>query len=140
MIMKNILWIKYLLAMFISLLVFNIYAQKLPSVQTISIYAPTNIKIDGKATEWDNKFQAHNNAIGVSYTIANDEENLYLSIQASDRSIITRVIAGGVTLTIKKEKKTDDIRITYPTYPTPDGKSPGFISFNTSGNNKDISN
>ena len=33
-------------------------AQKLPNVQQNSVRAPYNIKIDGKATEWE--FRAHN--------------------------------------------------------------------------------
>ena len=40
------------------------HAQKLPKVQKTSIRAPENIKIDGKANEWDNKYQAFNRKFG----------------------------------------------------------------------------
>ncbi|MBC7401019.1 MAG: hypothetical protein H7289_13850, partial [Mucilaginibacter sp.] len=54
-------------------------AQKLPKVQTASIAAPTNIKIDGKATEWGNKFQAFNRTTEVYYTLSNSATKLYLT-------------------------------------------------------------
>lgn len=83
--------------------------------------APSNIKIDGKATEWDNKFQAHNDATGVSYTMANDDENLYLVIQTLDYNIVDKIVAMGATLTIQKMGKsnpTGAVSITYPTSTT----------------------
>jgi len=103
-------------------------AQKLPNVQAISLRAPAGIKIDGKAIEWDNKFQAFNNSTEVFYTIANDDENLYLTVQAIIPQVINRVVGGGVTLTIQKSgKKTDNNNISI-TYPYTDSKT--FLIFN----------
>lgn len=56
----------------------NTQAQKLPKVQQASLHAPANIKIDGKATEWEGKFEAYNPGSRVFYTLSNDSENLYL--------------------------------------------------------------
>jgi hypothetical protein len=42
----------------------NANAQKLPNVQQVSLRAPANIKIDGKATEWSG-FKALNTATDV---------------------------------------------------------------------------
>ncbi len=98
-------------------------AQKLPNTQTTSLRAPINIKIDGKATEWDNKFQAYNHATDVYYTLANDDDKLYLVVQATDRQIINKIIGGGVILTIQKSgKKTDKngISIIYPLFDAKD--------------------
>jgi hypothetical protein len=92
-------------------------AQILPKKQKASVRAPANIKIDGKATEWDNKFQAYNNATDIYYTISNDDENLYLIVQAKYHAVIDNMIRGGITLTINHSSKKDDaghIAITYP--------------------------
>ncbi len=94
-------------------------AQKLPNVQKTSQRAPADIKIDGKATEWDNKFQAYNHATDVFYTVSNDDYHLYLTVQATDQSIINKIMSGGITFTINKAGKKNDkdgISITYPLF------------------------
>ena len=87
------------------------HAQKLPNKQETSIWAPANIKIDGKATEWDNQYQAFNKSVEIYYSIANDDDNLYLIIHAVKSSIIEKMMEGGVSFSInsvtnKKEKAT----------------------------------
>ncbi len=39
--------------------------RKLPNVQQVSLRAPANINIDGKTTEWNNRFQAYNDTTHV---------------------------------------------------------------------------
>ncbi len=93
------------------------YAQKLPNVQQVSLRAPANIKVDGKIAEWGDKLQAYNGFTHIYYTIANDDKNLYLAIQAPDPKIISKIMFGGVALAINKsgEKKLKDAAtITYP--------------------------
>jgi len=98
----------------------TVYAQKLPGVQpSTGLRAPANIKIDGKTTEWDNKFQAYNHATDIFYTMANDDNNLYLTVQATDAVIAKKILGGGVKLTLNKSaKKNDDhpITIMFPVY------------------------
>ena len=65
-----------LLTLLVSTISLVVHAQKLPNKQEISFQAPTNIKIDGKASEWNNQFLAYNNATDIYYTIANDDKNL----------------------------------------------------------------
>lgn len=92
-------------------------AQKLPNKQITGLHAPDNIKIDGKDTEWHNQFQAYNNATEVFYTMANDAENFYFTVQATDPNIINRIISGGISLTLQKTNKKEDksgITIIYP--------------------------
>jgi len=96
---------------------FTAGAQKLPNTQQESLRLPANIKIDGKAVEWNNQFRAYNKSTDIFYTIANDDDRLYLIIQATDPSIINKIIGGGITFTIQKTGKKDDkggISITYP--------------------------
>jgi len=95
-------------------------AQKLPNTQQQSLRLPANFKIDGKAIEWNNQFRAYNKSTDVYYTIANDDEHLYLIMQATDPKMISKMIGGGgVTLTIQKSGKKSDkggISIMYPVF------------------------
>lgn len=92
-------------------------AQKLPNIQTTSVRAPSSIKTDGKATEWNNQLQAHNKSTGIYYTIANDDKNLYLTIKATDNEVIKRIVNNTFSFAINKlgdGKKT--LSITLPIF------------------------
>jgi hypothetical protein len=102
-------------------------AQKLPKIQTASIAAPANIKIDGKATEWGDKFQAFNRTTEVYYTLSNSATKLYLTVQATEKNIIRKITQNGISLTIMpKDKSGSKLVVTYPQY----GKkeAPGFFN------------
>jgi len=97
----------------------NAIGQKLPGIQQASVRAPAEIKIDGKPTEWDNKFQAYNNATEIFYTLANDDEYLYLTVQATHPEIIKKIMLGGITLSVNKTGKKvekDNPSVTYPVF------------------------
>ena len=94
-------------------------AQKLPNIQNESVRAPSNIKIDGKATEWDNKFKAQNSATELFYTLSNDDENLYLTANTKLKDIMIKIMRGGITLKVNPtlNKKSDgQIAVTYPSF------------------------
>lgn len=99
-------------------------AQKLPNKQETPVFAPANVKIDGKTTEWGDKFQAYNKATELFYTIANDNENLYLTVQATESLIARKIIAGGLTLTLSSSDKTQKAEKATITYPVFNGKNP----------------
>jgi len=102
-----------------------LFGQKLPASQQTSLRAPANIKIDGKADEWGDKFQAYNPAIDLYYTIANDDKRLYFvffsdgkkvsrnggegSLSVSSRSLINYLINGGIRINIQKNATKTDI-------------------------------
>jgi hypothetical protein len=95
------------------------YAQKLPNTQQVSLRAPANVKIDGKATEWGEKLQAYNPPTELFYTVANDDSNLYLVVQADKPRIIEKIIAVGITFTVNKNgikdtKAADNVSVTFP--------------------------
>jgi hypothetical protein len=94
-------------------------SQRLPNLQKESLRAPADIKIDGKAAEWDNKFRAFNKSTEVFYSISNDDNRLYLTIQADRRNIINKIINGGIALTINKDNKKGrgmGASITFPVF------------------------
>jgi hypothetical protein len=102
-------------------LLFSVFAnaQKLPVIQMAGVKAPASIKIDGKPTEWDNKFQAYNKGIQAFYTVSNDDSKLYLTLQATKKEIINKIINGGVSFTVVKGSKQvihNGITVTFPVF------------------------
>jgi hypothetical protein len=95
-------------------------AQKLPALQEVSLREPAGRKIDGKATEWGNKFQAYNKKNLLSYIIANDDNNLYLTVYTPDALTINKISQGGVTFTVssildkKLREKANNAEVRYP--------------------------
>ncbi|QKJ29553.1 hypothetical protein HQ865_07235 [Mucilaginibacter mali] len=118
---------KWLFIILASLFAINTtYAQKLPNVQKASVWAPANIKIDGKADEWNDQYQAHNNATDIYYSISNDSENIYLILKITRAFVIDKIIKGNISLTINHTlKKKDDspVTITYPVLKRADANS-----------------
>ncbi len=94
-------------------------SQKLPIKQEISVYAPSTIKLDGKITEWGN-LQAYNPATEISYTMANDGDNLYFVCSATIPEAIQKILVSGITLSINpvdKKPVIEPVAITYPIVP-----------------------
>ena len=94
-------------------------AQKLPNVQQAGVYAPANVKVDGQATEWDNQLQAYNKSTSLFYTMANNNDNLYLTVQATTNVIIDKILTGGITLSLASanNKTIAPVVITSPILP-----------------------
>lgn len=94
-----------------------VYAQKLPDVQNTSIWAPSNVRADGKQQEWGGSFAAENKRTELQYTVCNDEKNLYLALRAINTEMATKILRGGISFTINtegKKKNNDAFVITYP--------------------------
>lgn len=91
-------------------------AQKLLAVQQGSLRVPANVKIDAKLTEWG-QLQAYNKSTDIFYSLANDDATLYLVLQATDATVINKIIRGGITFAISTSGKRTDkgaISIRYP--------------------------
>jgi len=104
-------------------------AQKLPKIQQVSRRAPANIKIDGRATEWNNKLEAYNKNVEFFYTISNDDKNLYLTVMVPEREVIRRILNGGLTLAVNRSGKKDDANsagITFPVFDNANRFTPRF--------------
>jgi hypothetical protein len=86
-----------------------VMAQKLPNVQKGGFRAPPNIKIDGKTAEWGDTFKAYNGNVEVFYTIANDDDNLYLVIRAAKNDVANKMARGGITFTINHSTDKNDV-------------------------------
>ncbi|WP_143306743.1 hypothetical protein [Chitinophaga vietnamensis] len=78
-------------------------------------WAPAEIKIDGKATEWPKPLQFYNNDTKLFYTIANDAEQLYVIVSVPDQQSQMKIMRSGLTFSINpggKKKATSSI--TFP--------------------------
>jgi len=89
----------------------------LKSVQVTSVWAPTNVKIDGKLNEWEDNFQAYNKSTKLFYTLSNNGKYLYLAVTTTDAETNTKFAAGGITLIINtggRKKDKGAFILTYP--------------------------
>lgn len=88
------------------------WAQKLNNIQQGSVRAPAKVKIDAKLNEWPDTLQAYNRTTDLFYTIANDENNLYLVMKSTSQATSSKIIGGGINFTINttngKKKQKDD--------------------------------
>ncbi len=94
-------------------------AQNLPGVQTTSLRAPANIKIDGIASEWNSQFQAYNHATDIFYTISNNDETLFLTVKAAEPNVIYKIMGGGISFIIddpQKKSDKDGVMINFPAF------------------------
>ncbi|GAB3937136.1 hypothetical protein [Mucilaginibacter myungsuensis] len=97
----------------------------MPSVQIQAVRAPSDYKVDGKTTEWNDQLLAYNKATAIFYTIANNDSCLYLAIKATDVDIINKIIKGGLTLRVSASGHKNDkngVAITFPLF----NRSAGF--------------
>jgi hypothetical protein len=122
--MKNayLLTIKYGAAALLLLATNTALAQGLPNVQKKPVFL-TGVKIDGQALETKHKFEAYNKAIDAFYTLANDDNNLYLTLRVKYGEIIPKVLLGGITLTVnhsKAKRDTAGLSVTFPFLETED--------------------
>ncbi len=87
---------------------FIVNAQKLPNKQEVSLRAPANVKVDGIYSEWGETLQAYNKGTELYYTIANDDDNLYLTVQAVNPRVVQKIIMTGLTLSVNSSGKKDE--------------------------------
>ncbi|MDB5287320.1 MAG: hypothetical protein JWR05_2269 [Mucilaginibacter sp.] len=76
---------------------------------------PANVVIDGNLSEWGDSLRYLNEEKKIPYTLANDQENLYVAIRINDRLEQARIINAGITLSIDpKGKKKETFTMTFP--------------------------
>lgn len=82
---------------------------KLPNKQSAAIWANINkVKIDGKADEWNDRYQAYNKATDLFYTLANNENFLYLIIHVEDPGVIETLTHFGFTFSVQPQEEKDN--------------------------------
>lgn len=119
----------FLPALLLYIITVNAKAQATKQGQNL-LPPPSAIIIDGNLNDWGDSLRYHNEERNLSYTLANDNDNLYAVIRISDRLEQARVLNAGITLSIDtRGKKKETFKITFPLrdpgYPqVPDSKRP----------------
>lgn len=89
----------------------------LKDVQVTSVWAPADVKVDGRINEWEDHFQAYNKSTRLYYTVSNNDKYLFLAVTSTDASNNNKIIAGGITFTINtagKKKEKNAYSLTFP--------------------------
>ena len=117
-------------------------AQKIKNVQDGAVWASEPVKVDGKITE--DVFLASNRSTLLSYTMSNDNKNLYLVIKSADNMNNNKIMMGGITLSINtegKRREDEGYSITYPVIARPQrgqgGRGQGGFGQRVQGGNAD---
>ncbi|MDR0421009.1 MAG: hypothetical protein LBH30_06155 [Prevotellaceae bacterium] len=76
-----------------------------------------NIVIDGDDSDWESAVSLFDESSGLMYSIANDDENIYVLVKATVESSMTKFVMGGVEVWISADGK--DKRKTGIKYPIP---------------------
>jgi len=76
---------------------------------------PANLVIDGNAKEWGDSLRYYNAEKKINYSLANDQENLYMAIKITDRLNQMKILRAGITFSIDtKGKKKETYSLTFP--------------------------
>jgi YD repeat-containing protein len=76
---------------------------------------PANLVIDGDIKEWGDSLRFYNAEKKMNYSLANDQNNLYMAIRINDRLDQMKILRAGLTFSIDpKGKKKDAFSITFP--------------------------
>lgn len=92
---------------------FSVKAQKESYILSHALKLPLNYKIDGLSNEWDNRFITNNKSLGISYTIANNKDKVYLIVQAQNLEIIKKIINNGITFSLFKGTQVSSVGFPY---------------------------
>lgn len=82
------------------------------------IKAPSNVKIDGKLTEWTAEME-YSKSTMLHYTMSNDAQNIYLALKCTDQPTINKILANGITIVLNKEAKKREKDALVLMYPVP---------------------
>ena len=112
---------KITLLIFFAFLTVSTFAQnRLPNVQLNSVRLPDGFKLDRKVSVWPDTMQAFNHNNNIYYTLANNDEQLYLVIKCQDPATIKKIVGGGISLRVNNlDQRNSDAKITI-TYPVLD--------------------
>jgi len=86
-------------------------------VDPISLKVENSIVIDGKSDDWEHPFKYSNTSSGLSFSMANDDQYMYLCFESTDPiKIVKMLYAGwGIRLVCKEPKRRLNAAITFHT-------------------------
>ncbi|MDR3226375.1 MAG: hypothetical protein LBT56_01720 [Prevotellaceae bacterium] len=126
--------IKFTLLSMSMILCFNAIAQT--EKEPLKAEFINNIVVDGDDADWESAISFFDEASGLMYSIANDDENLYVLIKATADAAMTKFTMGGVEVWISadgKEKRKTGIK-----YPVPLSWEERFSSRDRNATREDV--
>ncbi len=96
---------------------FRLTAQKLPDVQESAFWLSYPLKVDGKLDSGGIDLKAYNKNTKLFYSICNDDKNLYLVLKSTDAANNTKIMMGGISVTVNpsdKKKDKNGYTVTFP--------------------------
>jgi hypothetical protein len=76
-----------------------------------------NIVMDGDDSDWESAISFYDESSGLMYSVANDDENLYVLVKATAQAAMVKFTMGGVELWVSadgKEKRKTGIKYPIP--------------------------
>ncbi|PJJ79525.1 DOMON domain-containing protein [Mucilaginibacter auburnensis] len=104
---------------YVALLICSFVVSGLHAQDVIAKYAPSGVKIDGIATEWQGYEEIQNDKSQLSYLISSDTSNLYLVLKTKDKKKQQNILGAGLTFSLDPKGKKKATFST--TFPSPDG-------------------
>ncbi|MCJ8212093.1 hypothetical protein MUY27_20415 [Mucilaginibacter sp. RS28] len=99
---------------------------------------PAGISIDGSLKDWGDSLRYYNEDKKLYYSLANDQENLYMAMRVNDLTEQRRILAAGLTLGVNpKGKKKETYSITFPVGETGNAPFGDIHRRNDGGDGKD---
>jgi hypothetical protein len=73
------------------------------------------IKVDGNLVEWADSLNYYDAASKLSYSLGNDNNNLYLAVKTSDPQSIRKILSFGISFSVNKDgKKKEGPTVNFP--------------------------
>lgn len=110
--MKWLLCIVALSTLSINAIAKNKGTKKIPGT-----WQAQTITIDGNSADWKTPYPYYDEDAMLGYSISNDSENLYITVETGDAATQLKILEGGLTVWIDKTNK--DEQITAINYPIP---------------------
>jgi hypothetical protein len=90
-------------------------AQSNKSAATTLQAPPKDIVVDADAKKWGDSLRYYNTEKHINYSLANDQDNLYMAIRINDRLDQRKILKAGITFSVDpKGKKKEAFSITFP--------------------------
>ena len=87
-------------------------------------WAKTAVQADGSLNDWQDSLSLFNDATKLYYSLANDNNNIYLALRSSSREDLTKILAGGISFSANIEsKKKDPPTVIFPVLDRTPGKN-----------------
>ncbi len=96
--------------LFVLLLMMQDVAAKNKGTKKVpGVWQEQPITIDGNSTDWKTPYPYYDEDAMLGYSISNDSENLYITVETGDAATQMKILEGGLTVWVDKTGKQDEV-------------------------------